>query len=370
MKILFAVKTLDGSKGGAEKVLADISSGLAEKGHNVSILSFDRPHGRSFYNFSDKVRRIRLGVGNVLRKATFWEVITRMRVIRKVVTRHNPDVVIAFMHSSYIPCAFALIGTGVPVIASEHTVPRHYKGRIWEFALLILSRFFVKKITVLSESVKKEYPSILHKKMVVMHNPVKEANHPADPIASSKLPKLLLNVGRLVPSKRQDVLIRSFARIANDHPEWNLRIVGEDYYRPQLEYVVEEEGMEGRIELPGATRDIYEEYENAQIFVQPSRYESFGLATAEAMAHGLPAIGFADCPGTNEVIEDGKNGILVKTDNGKSREESLAEAIKNLISDAELRTQLGQKGPETIEPFSPQRVVDEWETLVENVSNT
>lgn len=363
MKILFAIKTLDTAKGGAEKVLSEISSGLAENGHQVSVLSFDKPHGKSFYNFSQKVRRIRLSVGNVLRKATFWEVITRMRIIRKIVTRHKPDIIIAFMHSSFIPCAFALIGTGVPVIASEHTVPKHYKGsRYWEFILLILSRFFVKKITVLSETVKNEYPKSLHKKMIVLNNPVKPATKLANTSGDNCNQKTLLCVGRLVKSKRQILLIESFAKIANENPDWVLKIAGEGYLKPQIEHAIEEHGLENRVILIGATRDIYKEYEQAQLFVQPSNYESFGLVTAEAMAHALPVIGFKDCAGTNEIIKNNVNGILVDPKNDRVAE--LAKTLNKLMQDTEMRIKLGSDGPNTIKKFKEEIVINQWKELV------
>ena len=69
------------------------------------------------------------------------------------------------------------------------------------------------------------------------------------------------------------------------------------------------------------------------------------------------------------MIEDGKNGVLVNTGNGISREEGLAKVIKMLIEDEGLRSRLGQNGPKTIKSFSPQRVVDDWEQLAKAVNS-
>jgi len=66
--------------------------------------------------------------------------------------------------------------------------------------------------------------------------------------------------------------------------------------REKLEASVEALGLDGRIQMPGAISDISSEHACAQPYVISSLYESQGLATAEALAHGLPAIGFADCP--------------------------------------------------------------------------
>ena len=72
-------------------------------------------------------------------------------------------------------------------------------------------------------------------------------------------------------------------------------------------------------------------YRSAKFLVMSSLYEGFGLVTAEALACGLPVIGFADCEGTNELVLDGRNGRLV--DPGADRAEALSVAMRQLIDD-------------------------------------
>ena len=144
MKILFAIKTMEDGKGGAERVLADITSGLADKGHDISVLTFDRRDGTSFYPLNKKVRRINLGIGNTYQRSTFTETCARMISVRKTIKTESPDVVVSFMHSMFVPVSFALAGTGIPVIASEHIVPEYYKIRRFEFLLFLISSFFAR----------------------------------------------------------------------------------------------------------------------------------------------------------------------------------------------------------------------------------
>lgn len=366
MKILFAIKALDDTQGGAERVLADITSGLVNRGHTVAVMSFDQPGGKPFYPLDKKVKRIPLGIGNVKRKATFPEIISRMTAIRKAALKMQPDVVIAFMHSTFIPASFAMKGTGVPIIASEHIVPHHYKNRRWEYILLILSRFFVKKITVLSQCIIDSYPSILRSKMVAIANPVKPADELANPADKECNKKIILNVGRLTDQKDQETLIKSFSNIAKDFPEWNLRIIGKGELRPKLEELVISLKMQDRISLPGVTSKIKEEYQAAHIFALTSKYESFGLATAEAMAHGLPTIGFAGCPGTNELIINEKNGLLIKVE-GNNKVQAFSKGLACLMNDSDLRKNLGLNGLKTIDQFHPDKIVTQWENLVKNL---
>ena len=369
MKLLYAIKSLDHAHGGAERVLADVTDDLFRKGHDISILTFDRPGGESFYNIHPSIKRISLGIGHPEKRSTFLETFKRILAVRKAIKQDKPDAVVAFMHSMFIPTALALVGTGVPVIASEHIVPEHYKSRKLEFALFLVSSLFVKKFTVISEQVRDLYPAYLRKRMEVMPNPVFNAEHQnreqdQDSKHQELLRKVILNVGRLDPQKDQKTLIRAFAQIAPYFPEWDLRIVGEGELREELETLIRQYGLEERIFLPGLTKNIASEYEAADIFAISSKYESFGLATAEALSHGLPALGFADCPGTNEVIQSGYNGLLV---NSHDRAGVFAKGLQHLIQNPALRARYGMNGVKSVEQYSSDRVARNWEALLSQI---
>ena len=361
MKILFAIKAFDDTRGGAERVLADVASGLAQYGHDVSIISFDKLGNTSFYPLDPAIKRIYLGIGKIDSPSTLLETIARMLSLRKTIKLEQPDIVIGFMHSMFVPLAFSLIGTQIPIIASEHIVLEHYKAKRFEFILILIISFFVKKFTVLSEDIKKCYPTFLHKKMFAIANPVRGAKQLSNTIDTKCATKTILNIGRLSTQKDQEILIKSFAKISSKYPDWQVKIFGDGELRPLLENLVIKLGMEDRISLPGTTKEIDKEYQKAHIFALPSRYESFGLATAEAMAHGLPVIGFADCPGTNELIEDGANGLLVY---GDDRVITFANALEKLIISKDLRYSFGQKGIITVEKFAPKKIVGIWEEFI------
>lgn len=358
MKILFAIKTLNHSHGGAERVLTDLSCALSARGHDVTILTFDQPGQEPFYPLSSSVRRLDLEIGKVDKPSRAWEILSRIKAIRKIVKSEKPDILVAFMHSTFIPASIALIGSGIPLIASEHIVPEHYGTRPMEYALFLATSPFMKKITVVTDNIRKTYPAVLRRKMEVIPNPIHQPS-----LRKTKTPeqKLILNVGRLDPQKDQETLIRAFERLATHFPEWNLRIVGEGPLRQHLEILVKELNLKERVTLPGVTQNIHKEYEKAAIFVMPSRYEAFGLATAEAMSHGVPVIGFADCPGTNEIIKDGVNGFLVDT---KDRATSLAAALMLLIEHGELRRKLGESGKESLRSYTLENVTAHWERLL------
>lgn len=359
MKLLFAIKRLSDASGGAERVLCVVCSWLAQQGHDVTIVTFDPPGGEPFYPLDARVKKTDLGIGDSAHTARAGETVRRIAALRSLAIAQRPDVAVGFMHSMFVPLGFALAGTGIPVIGSEHIVPEHYRTRPFQFLLLLASTPFLKRITVLSNKIRDRYPYPVRRRMVIMPNPVQAPENP-----SLDGSRVILSIGRLDPQKDQAVLVNAFARICARHPEWMLRIVGEGPLRQPLERLIRELGLSDRISLPGVSRDVDVEYRRAGMFVLPSRYESFGLVTAEAMSYGLAAVGFADCPGTNELIEHERTGILVSAD--CDRAGRLAGAIEILIRDPALRTRLGERARDAIaQKHGSASVGKQWVRLLE-----
>ncbi|MEL7038542.1 MAG: glycosyltransferase family 4 protein, partial [Cyanobacteria bacterium J06592_8] len=92
------------------------------------------------------------------------------------------------------------------------------------------------------------------------------------------------------------------------------------------------------------TEKLHHKYQECDLFVAPSRYESFGLIYVEAMSYGKPVIG-CKTGGIPEVIEEKITGLLAQPSDPKD----LAEKILNLAGDADLRHQMGQQGRQRVE---------------------
>ena len=361
MKILFAIKSL-AVTGGAERVFCSVGRELAWRGHEIILATFDIPGTPSFYSLDGVIRRFDLGVGGAGHRVRVIETLRRMMALRRVAESERPQVAVGFMHSMFVPLSLALVGMGIPVVGSEHIVPEHYSSRPLEFALFLLSSPMLRKVTVLSETIRDQYPRLIRRRMVAMANPVIPASGRAKP-ADEKPRYILLSVGRLDAQKDQATLIHAFASLSAKWPNWQLKIFGEGPLRGKLSALVESLGMADRVTLPGITRDIAAEYRGADVFVLPSRYEAFGLVTAEAMSYGLPVVGFADCLGTNELIEDGSSGLLVTP--GDDRAKSLAQALGSLFANRPLRLRMGEAGLSAVKKMrSIASVGKSWECLL------
>ena len=99
----------------------------------------------------------------------------------------------------------------------------------------------------------------------------------------------------------------------------------------------------------------------SDIFAFPSFWEGFGLALAEGMSAGLPAVGFKTCPGVNELIKDGESGYLCE-----DNLEAFTDALDKLMSDKDLRVKMGRAAKESMKQFAPQKNWDKWESLIMN----
>lgn len=371
MRVLLAIKAMNNPGGGAERVLAELASGLTARGYEVAVLTFDPPGGRSYYPLHPAVRRIELGIGDTTRSASIGETARRTLALRSQARAVAPDVAVGFMHSMFISLGLALLGTGIPLIASEHIVPEHYRTRPLQSALLRLTPLVAERITVVSDQVLASYPPSLRARMVAIANPVSvEPGQRADVGGERRNRKTLLCVGRFSAQKDHATLIAAFAWLAGRFPDWDLRLVGDGELRGALTAQVAALNLAERVQMPGVVRDLSAEYTAAQLFVLPSRYESFGLATAEALAHGLPAVGFADCAGTNELIRPGVNGALATVDEpaaDKDRAPALAAALEPLMASAEARLSLSRGEDALPSECTLPRVLDRWETLLRQV---
>jgi glycosyltransferase involved in cell wall biosynthesis len=178
----------------------------------------------------------------------------------------------------------------------------------------------------------------------------------------------LLAVGRLVPKKGFDVLLRACAILAGQGAAFEADIVGEEGEQgTALRALVGELGLADRVQFRGAMGQsgLYEAYMRASILCAPSRVLEDGdrdgipNVIAEAMACGLPVIAAA-VSGIPELVEDGVNGLVVPPGDP----EALARAISRLDGDPELARRLGTAGRVTVaERFDGDRLTAELAEL-------
>lgn len=190
-------------------------------------------------------------------------------------------------------------------------------------------------------------------------------NSVPDPgIAPSTLDaRYVVAVGRLAPVKRYGDLIRAFAKVARERPDWGLRLYGTGGEKQKLERLIADLEVGDRVTMMGAASPIEPEMAKASLLAVSSSTESFGMTIVEAMRVGLPVVS-TDCPlGPGEIIGDGVDGLLVPPRDV----DGLAAAILRLINDDGLRQRMGRAALEKGARYDPAQIAGAFEGLMEEL---
>ncbi|GAA2908169.1 hypothetical protein GCM10020221_00330 [Streptomyces thioluteus] len=171
--------------------------------------------------------------------------------------------------------------------------------------------------------------------------------------------KWVIAAGRLAPAKRYDVLVKSFAKVVAERPDWRLRIYGAGTEKAKLRALVDKLGLYNHVFLMGPANPLEAEWVKGSIGAVTSSLESFGMTIVEAMRCGLPVVS-TDCPhGPREIITDGTDGLLVPV--GKT--DAIAAGLLKLIEDDELRRRMGRAALESSARFDPAEIAGRYERL-------
>lgn len=166
--------------------------------------------------------------------------------------------------------------------------------------------------------------------------------------------KNIISVGRLSKEKGFADLIEIFSNIESE--DWTLTIVGDGDEKENLEALIKDNNLEGKVILTGFLNKekLYKLYENSSLYVMTSFEESFGLVLVEASSFGLPLIAFDSAIGAKEIIKE--NGILVS-----NRDKSIMiKKIKKLMNDISERKLYQKKSLEIYKSY-------DYNTLKENI---
>jgi glycosyltransferase involved in cell wall biosynthesis len=173
---------------------------------------------------------------------------------------------------------------------------------------------------------------------------------------------VLLSVGRYVPQKRQETLVRAMPAILESHPDTHLVLVGWGPLEETLREIAVEQDVSDSVTVTGRVSDIYSYHALADVFAIASSFEGFGIVAVEAMAARLPVVS-SDVLGLNEVIRDGETGYLVPP----SDPNAFASAICTILNGD--TDHFGRKGRKRAEMrFDISQTVATYDEFYENLT--
>lgn len=272
--------------------------------------------------------------------------------------------------------------TKTKIILTEQTTISLLSVTAKTWARRLMARFFLpflvkflypqaKAIVCVSKGVAKDLIKIvpLENKIRVIYNPVVDTridkltktpvNHSW--FSNPEIP-VILAVGRLIKAKDYPNLLRAFNKVLEKR-EARLVILGKGPEKEKLKNMAQNLDISKNVAFLGFQKNPYKYMKRATVFALSSFREGFGHVIVEAMACGLPVVS-TDCPsGPGEIIEQGKNGILVPVGD----ERILAEAILKVLNNSSLSQKLSQEGKKRAQYFSVERSCKEYEKLFQEI---
>lgn len=355
MKILFVIHSL--GAGGAERVMSLLSTDWVEHGYSISIATL-AGNSRSFYKLHNSIEVISLDVASESQsvKDTIIANYKRIVAIKKVILEHDPDLVIAFMTTTNVLTTLAAKLAKKPIIISERNNFYRVKSKIWRLLRCIVYPFS-NTLIVQSEHDKEKY--YYHSNVHVVLNPL-VLDHNYENIQRQKM---ILAVGRLQQHKGFHLLLKVFSQL--NAKGWHLSILGEGPERASLEKLALELNIEKNVSMPGRVTDVEEYYKKASVFVLPSNSEGFPNALIEAMGYGCASVAFDCLTGPSDIIDNNKNGILIKVGNVNK----LHELIQYLIDQPEKREELGNNAKKIVAELNIEKITIKWFQIINDVLN-
>lgn len=365
-KVFFVCHKLSG--GGAERVTLRILRRLDRDRFDPVLVLIER--GGSFQgDVPEGIRVLHCGrFSEGARWSWFFEFVRFLR-------REKPLALVSFLWFVNMVSVLATWFSGIRcrlILSERSTIEGSREGVLTEFVRRAAIRFLypaadriVPNSRVLARQLVDGF-GILAGKVVVIPNPVDleeiatQGNLARDPGVDQALP-IIAGMGRLSREKGFDLLIRAAAEI---RAPFRMVLMGEGPEEKNLRELTARLGVSDRVVFTGFLRNPYAWLAKSDVFVLPSRYEGFPNGLVEAMTLGLPCVA-TRCPtGPEEILTDGKDGLLVPVENPAA----LASAIDRLLADPALRERLGRAAQDGVRAYDAVGIVRRFEGLIEEVT--
>jgi glycosyltransferase involved in cell wall biosynthesis len=379
MKVLFLITDGFGI-GGTIRTTFNLAGALADRGHDVEVLSTLRRRDVPLMAVHPAIRLTALldarpahpdyvrddprrgRPTRVYPRADYrsgdYDLLVEDRY-RDYLAAHDGDVVIG-TRSGLIAYVAQFAPQRMVRIGQEHLtraqnraalnqeMPRHYRR---------LDAF----VTVSERDAEDYRANVRMGRARLLHIPNSVPSPPIPP--STGTAKLVVAAGRLVKSKRYDVLIRAFAKVVAEHPDWRLRVYGGGDTDAELRALVLELGLHNHVQMMGRFAPIEPEWAKGSVAAVPSDREPFGMTLVEAMRCGVPVVS-TDAPyGPAEILADGEDGLLTPVGDV----DAMGDALLRVIGDGERRRAMAAAALANSARYDPAPIAERYERLFEEL---
>lgn len=335
------------SPGGAEKVMSIIANQASQSIEVTLVLLSKR---EKYYPINERVSVIEPNfvIEQMPRWLFTWRVFWWLRGILNGIAAKS---VLSFSGKYNAFVLLASMGIKKRVFVSDRSRPGISYGKFLDILNPLVYRSSAGIIAQTSQAKRFAEQLTKHSNISIIPNPV---HIPTLTIATEQKEKIVLNVGRFIPSKHQDWLI-DYYEAASSH-DWSLVLLGEGKCWEEVLAKAKISQKQQNIHLHGNVTNIDQWYQKAAIFAFTSTSEGFPNALAEAMAYGCACIAFDCTAGPVDIIDDGINGFLVAEGDHKTYKRRLTELIEN----EELRIKFGKAAYEKMKQFDQELITQRY----------
>jgi len=326
--------------GGAERHVVDLAVALRRKGHGVTVACSATGGLSNLLDGANVPVRVLLD-----RLAKRRVSVTYARGLRRLVREQRFDLVHAHIYASAAASALATVGTGVPLVVTEHTEGA-WQGRHARLVSRLIYRR-ARSVIAVSSPIRghllQRY-GVPPEKISFIPNAVIPASG-REPGTTSTLPDerregpLVGVVARLQPEKGVANFLKAAARVSAACPVARFLVVGDGPLREELLRLADRLGLRERVRFLGHRADARELVGLLDVLVVPSLTEGTPLIVLEAMAAGVPVVA-SDVGGIPDQVRHAREGLLVPPDDTIA----LGEALLGLLRDPDRARRLGEAG--------------------------
>ena len=371
MKIVFLIKSF-AMKAGVERLMSDKMNYIAERGHVITLVTYEQGEHSLPFPLHPAIRHIDLDTRfftlkkyNLLMRyimILYLQKVFKSR-LQKVIDEIQPDIIHTTTYSiNLIDVILKLRTIAKKTIESQvsfHSILKEndFNNRWLRYVARCYDHYLYNKLKKFDA----EHWKIYTKDVYIIPNPL--TIYPSYIKDHKNTHHRIICAGRLNYQKGFDLLIKSFAPVAAQCPKWHIDIFGSGDEEENLRALLKKYSMEDRIFIYPATDQIFEEFQNSDFFVFSSRFEGWGLVLVEAMSCGIPAVSFRCNYGPEDIITDNKDGILVSEGNI----EELGEKILWMINHPDERIKLGNEARITAIKYKKEIVIQKWLDVFDNL---
>ncbi|HPM03312.1 MAG TPA: glycosyltransferase [Candidatus Cloacimonadota bacterium] len=329
-----------------ERVIAELASYFADQQCEVHLAILTK--GELFYQLNKKVI-VHKPKFIFNQKFRYYHILKTIIFLRKTLNSLKPYSVLSFGETYNSFVLLSALGLKQRIFVSDRSRPDKGWGTFHETLRRIL---YPKASGIISQTnYSLEFLGKItgHKNIKVIPNPVNTTM-----IVENVRKNVVLYIGRLVSTKRIDLLLEVFSK--SKYKEWVLWIIGDGPERNFLEEQSRNLGVENSVRFWGSQKNIGDFYQQSKIFALTSVSEGFPNALLEAMSYGLGCISFDCLSGPSDLIKDNQNGFLIPILN---KDEFLVR-LELLQSDEMLLNKLSHNAISTAKQYSISKIGQDY----------